>query len=436
MKIYKQRLISHQNQISELRADVRVSDSNYRVLEARFATHESETKHILTQYKNWILSGSGGVLLVIHHYRHLQIFRIILTHYIFERFYMVSRIISYLLTFGMLSGLCIAFIGAVYIRSLLADLPDYEVLSRYEPPVTTRFHASDGSLMAEYAHERRLYTPIEEIPQLLREAFLSAEDKGFYEHSGMNYFSMAKAAFDAVYNKALNRRVRLRGASTITQQVAKNFLLTSDRTIDRKIKEAILAQRIEQAYTKDEIFELYLNEIFFGLGSYGIAGAALVYFDKAVEDLELHEMAYLAALPKGPNNYHPQRNRKAAIARRNWVLDRMTANGYIDSLSALEAKSEELSITTRKPENYVAASQYFVEEVRRHILEDHGEDTLYKGGLSVRTTLTPYMQAAGRSALLRGLIKFDREQGYRATDRKIDLSKDWGIELSRFTSDF
>ena len=345
---------------------------------------------------------------------------------------MFFRFISYLLTFGMLAGLCIAFVGAVYIRSLLADLPDYEVLSRYEPPVTTRFHATDGSLMAEYAHERRLYIPIEEVPQLVRGAFLSAEDKDFYEHSGMNYFSMAKAAFDAVYNKATNRDARLRGASTITQQVAKNFLLTSDRTIDRKIKEAILSQRIEQAYTKNEIFELYLNEIFFGLSSYGIAGAALAYFDKAVEDLELHEMAYLAALPKGPNNYHPQRNRRDAINRRNWVLDRMAANGYIDILSALEAKSESLSTKTRRPENYVAASQYFVEEVRRDILEKYGEDSLYEGGLSVRTTLTPYMQAAGRSALLRGLTSFDREHGYRATDRQIDLSKDWGIELSRF----
>lgn len=343
---------------------------------------------------------------------------------------MLSRFLSSLVTFGTVGLFLTVFVSMVYIRLLIPDLPDYEVLSRYEPPVTTRLHASDGSLMAEYAHERRLYIPIHEIPKRVREAFLSAEDKNFYTHGGINYFSTAKAAFDAIYNFALSRRGRVRGASTITQQVAKNFLLTSDRTLDRKIKEALLAHRIEQTYTKDEILELYLNEIFFGFSSYGVAGAALTYFDKSLDQLDLHEIAYLAALPKGPNNYHPHRYRRDAINRRNWVLDRMHINGYISLIEARSAQIQPLGIKRREPENYVAASQYFVEEVRRELLSRYGEDVLYEGGLSVRTTLSPSLQANARRSLLNGLISYDRQRGYRVSDLRVDLSLDWGVQLA------
>ena len=337
------------------------------------------------------------------------------------------RLFSYL--FSLLTVLFLVFVlsATVYIRSLMADLPDYEVLSRYEPPVTTRFHASDGSLMAEYAYERRLYLPIEEIPDLVKQAFLSAEDKTFYEHSGVNYLAILSAAYDAGMDLLSGRRVRVRGASTITQQVAKNFLLTRDRTIDRKLKEIILSYRIERTYTKNEILELYLNEIFFGLGSYGVAGASLAYYDKGVRDLDLHEAAYLAALPKGPNNYHPYRRTIFAIDRRDWVLDRMVANGFISATSARHAKELPLGVTPRFQASYVGASHYFAEEVRREILARYGEGSLYEGGLSVRTTLSPSMQQHARDALRTGLVSYDRQQGYRGAYKRVEIDDDWGL---------
>jgi penicillin-binding protein 1A len=207
------------------------------------------------------------------------------------------------------------------------DLPDYAQLRDYEPPVMTRVHASDGTLLAEYAKQRRLYLPVQAVPRRLVEAFLSAEDKNFYSHIGVDFTGIARAVVTNIENYRAGRRMV--GASTITQQVAKNFLLTNDRTVERKLKEALLALRIEQAFSKDEILELYLNEIFLGLGSYGVAGAALQYFDKSVHELTLAEAAYFAALPKAPNNYHPFRHPERAIERRNWVIDRMVANGFV-----------------------------------------------------------------------------------------------------------
>src|SRR5690606_24096745 len=209
------------------------------------------------------------------------------------------RLIGYFFGVATALGLLVAGSVAVYVGHLTKDLPDYEVLARYEPPVTTRIHASDGSLMAEYARERRLYLPIQAIPDRVKAAFLSAEDKNFYNHIGIDIQGIGRAALRYLTGGPTQ------GGSTITQQVAKNFLLTNERTIDRKIKEAILSFRIEQAYPKDRILELYLNEIYFGLGAYGVAGAALTYFDKSVNELTIAEAAYLATLPKGPSNYHP-----------------------------------------------------------------------------------------------------------------------------------
>ena len=215
------------------------------------------------------------------------------------------RLIGYFFGIGTVLALLVAAGVAVYVGNLAKDLPDYEVLAKYEPPVTTRIHASDGALMAEYARERRLYLPIQAVPDRVKAAFLSAEDKNFYTHPGIDITGLGRAVMVNLQNLGSGRRPV--GASTITQQVAKNFLLSSDQTYERKIKEAILAFRIEQAYSKDRILELYLNEIFFGLGAYGVAGAALTYFDKSVNELTVAEAAYLAALPKGPSNYHPFR---------------------------------------------------------------------------------------------------------------------------------
>jgi len=344
---------------------------------------------------------------------------------------MFLRFFSYLFGIGAVAVIIMAAVIALYVGKLKEDLPDYEVLSKYEPPVTTRFHAANGKLMSEYAHERRLYLPIQSIPARVKQAFISAEDKTFYKHAGINYLALGKAAYDAGMAKLSGKKVRVRGASTITQQVAKNFLLTSERTAVRKIKEAMLAQRIELTYSKDKILELYLNEIFLGFGSYGVAGASLAYFDKTVGQLKLHEMAYLAALPKGPNNYHPFRHIKKAIERRNWVIGRMVANGYATEKEAEAAKQMPIGAKQRAKNSYVASSQYFAEEVRREILDRYGRKSLYEGGLSIRTTLNPALQRLARAAVSKGLTNFDRRSGYRGSFKQIELGDDWGLPLSK-----
>ena len=305
------------------------------------------------------------------------------------------------------------------------------MLSKYEPPVMTRVHAADGQLVAEYAHERRLYLPIQAIPDRVKAAFISAEDKNFYEHSGLDYYGIVRAAFTNALNRLEGHGGPLVGASTITQQVAKNFLLTSKQTIQRKIKEAMLALRIEQAYSKDKILELYLNEIYFGLGSYGIASAALTYFDKSVHELTLAETAYLAALPKGPNNYNPFRYPQRAIERRNWVIDRMVDNGYATKAEGEAAKKEPLGVKVQHTTPVMFGADYFVEEVRRELIDMYGEKTLYEGGLSVRTSLNPKMQVMARKALMDGLVKYDEAHGWRGPVDHIDnLAPDWGPKLA------
>jgi penicillin-binding protein 1A len=306
------------------------------------------------------------------------------------------------------------------------DLPDYESLAKYEPPVMTRIHAHDGSLIAEFARERRIYVPINTIPPRVIAAFLSAEDKHFYEHGGIDFGGIARA----VINNALHGfKGGLQGASTITQQVAKNFLLTSEQKLERKIKEAILAVRIERTYTKDRILELYLNEIYFGMNSYGIAAAGLNYFNKELKDLNIEEIAYLASLPKGPNNYHPFRKTEKALTRRNWIIGQMAENNYITAAEAAEARKKPLGVNIRPTGAHIFAAEFFAEEVRRSLLSQYGEEKLYSGGLSVRTTLDPKLQSIARSALTTGLISFDRQNGWRGPVTKIDISGDWGVAL-------
>ena len=236
-----------------------------------------------------------------------------------------------------------AVAGAIWHFS--KDLPDYSQLQDYEPPVMTRVHASDGALLGEYSKERRLYLPIQAVPKLVINAFLAAEDKNFYEHGGIDFTGMARAAVLYAQNYGSNRRPQ--GASTITQQVAKNFLLTNEVSFTRKIKEALLAMRIERTYSKDKILELYLNEIYLGLGAYGIAAASLVYFDKSVNELTIAEASYLAALPKAPAALHPVRNRDRAIERRNYVVDRLLENGWIKQADADKARKDPLVVTSR-----------------------------------------------------------------------------------------
>jgi penicillin-binding protein 1A len=309
------------------------------------------------------------------------------------------------------------------------QLPDYTQLAQYEPPVMSRIHAADGSLLAEYAAERRLFVPINAIPQPVVEAFISAEDKNYYQHSGIDWEALTRAVVQNAVTMVEGGNRRLVGASTITQQVAKNFLLTSDRTFDRKLKEALLARRIEWTFSKDQILELYLNEIFLGLGSYGVAAASLNYFGKSLTELSLAETAYLAALPKAPNNYHPYRFRERAIERRNWVLDRMLENGYVSQAAHDAAVAEPLNVTLRPFGAQMFAAESFSEEVRRQVQQIYGDDKLYSGGLTVRTTLEPRLQLLAREALTAGLIRFDRRKGFRGAVTTLDVAGDWGARL-------
>ncbi|MCX7304998.1 MAG: penicillin-binding protein 1A [Hyphomicrobiales bacterium] len=333
------------------------------------------------------------------------------------------RLIGYFFGIGTTLALVLAAGAWIFVGNLSKDLPDYAVLASYEPPVTTRVHASDGALMGEFARERRLYLPIQAVPDRVKAAFLSAEDKNFYHHPGIDVMGLGRAVVNNLQTGAKQ------GASTITQQVAKNFLLTKDQTYERKIKEAILSFRIEQAYSKDRILELYLNEIFFGLGAYGVAGAALTYFDKSVNELTVAEAAYLAALPKGPSNYHPFRHTQAAIDRRNWVIEQMVQNGYVSREEGDKAKAEPLGVKPRRNGTYLFAGEYFTEEVRREIIARYGENALYEGGLSVRTTLDPRMQAIARKAMQNGLLKYDTLRGYRGPVNHIETGADWGMAL-------
>lgn len=302
------------------------------------------------------------------------------------------------------------------------DLPDYKQLADYEPPTVTRVHAGDGRLIAEYATERRVFVPITAMPRRVKQAFIAAEDQNFYSHYGVDFIALARAVVTNVMHYAKGRRPV--GASTITQQVAKNFLLTNEVSIARKIKEAILAFRIEQALPKDRILELYLNEIYLGYGSYGVAAAALNYFNKSMDELTTAQVAYLAALPKAPNNYHPIRKAAAARDRRNWVIGRMLKEGFIKPETAGIARRAPLAVVSRDATQFVVAD-FFVEEVRRELIGRYGEDGLYEGGLSVRTTLDPRLQNIADETLRAGLITYDRRHGWRGPVASIATDSGW-----------
>lgn len=331
----------------------------------------------------------------------------------------MSKIFSTLLSYAML----IAIMGLIALLLIFShygrSVDDYRQLATYEPPITSRLYASDGKLLAEYASEKRVFVPYEAIPQKLIQAFISAEDKKFFTHGGVDFMGITRAVFQNIRN--IGRGRRMIGASTITQQVAKNFLLTNEASFERKIKEAILAVRIERAFTKEYIMELYLNQIYLGHYSYGVAAAALNYFDKSLDELTIAEDAFLAALPKGPNNYDPDKRYDEAVARRNWVLSRMAEDGYITDEQAIEASREPITLAKRAQSETAADGEYFAEEIRRTLVSKYGEDILYKGGLAVRTTLDPEKQKYAADALRQGLLNYDRRHGFRAPIAHIDL---------------
>lgn len=308
------------------------------------------------------------------------------------------------------------------------QLPDYHQLAKYEPPVTTRLYAGDGQLLMEYANEKRLFVPVSKMPEKVKQAFISAEDKKFYSHSGIDFVGIVRAILGNLKNIGSGRRPA--GASTITQQVAKNFLLSSELSYTRKIKEAILATRMEQAFSKDHILELYLNEIYLGNRSYGVAAAALNYFGKALDKLDLEEIAYLAALPKGPNNYNPKTKYEAAVGRRNWVIDRMFEDGYISEEEAQQAKDKPLKTVGRNNE-FVKDANYFSEEVRREISQNYGNDALYEGGLIVRTTVDPKLQEIATRVFRQEIENYDTRHGFRGALANIPLDENYTEALAK-----
>lgn len=332
----------------------------------------------------------------------------------------------FLFSFLMLAGIVGAAGGVYVLWHYGKGLPDYKQLADYEPPTVTRIHAGDGRLVAEYAREKRVFVPAEAMPRELIHGFVAAEDQNFFKHYGVDPIALGRAVVTNVYYYFEGRRFI--GASTITQQVAKNFLLTNEFSLDRKIKEAILSFRIERALSKERILELYLNEIYLGYGSYGVAAAALNYFNKSLDELTTAEIAYMAALPKAPSNYHPVRETEAAVARRNWVIGRMEEEGYIDKLTAARARAKPLQVVPREETDYVDAA-YFVEEVRRELSDRYGPDGVTEGGLSVRTTLDPKLQAIAENSLRAGLEAYDHRHGYRGAVATIKLDSQWPLSL-------
>ncbi|RKQ71263.1 penicillin-binding protein 1A [Litorimonas taeanensis] len=344
----------------------------------------------------------------------------------------IWRISKWLLGIGFVLGIIFAVFAFVYVIRATKDLPTLEVLKEYKPPVMSRVHAGDGKLISEFRTEARVFVPIESVPLKLQHAFVAAEDQRFYKHNGFDEKGFARAMV-ANIGHVINGR-RLEGGSTLTQQVAKNFLVGDQRHIDRKIREVVIAGRIEKAMSKDQILELYLNDIYFGRAAYGVAAASLNYFGKPMKDLTLEEMAYLAVLPKAPSNYQTSdpRKKERAINRRAYVINRMVEDGYAEEAEGEAAKATDIIVTDRlEGEEYLAA-EYFVEEARKQISSLYGYEELYSGGLSIRTTLDTKMQLNGRRSLRRGLEMLDRRHGYRGPLTSWDSLDDWKKRLADY----
>ena len=311
-------------------------------------------------------------------------------------------------------------------------LPDYKKLSNYQPPISSRVYSKDGKLIAEYALEKRLFVPFESIPDKVINSFLSAEDKNFFNHPGVDAKGILRAMIKNLKNISQNKR--LEGASTITQQVAKNFLLTNEVSMKRKIKEAILAFRIERAYTKERILELYLNQIYLGQGTYGIAAASLEYFDKPIKELTYSDAALLAALPKAPSKYNPYRFPKVAKYRRNLVLQNLVENNFISKKKLKKFKNSKLNLKRRKIEIVNEANSY-TEEVRRSVNENYGFEKLYSQGLSIRTPLNINYQIQAIKSLRKGIEDYDRRHGWRGPVTNKIKDKNWQKKLNKFKLD-
>ena len=319
---------------------------------------------------------------------------------------------------AIILGLLFSFSTLWYFSS---DLPDYKILSNYKPPISSRVHSGEGQLIAEYALQKRLFIPYESVPKKIIHSFLSAEDKNFFSHPGVDAKGITRAIIKNIKNIFLEKR--LEGASTITQQVAKNFLLTNEVSVKRKIKEAILAFRIERAYSKERIMELYLNQIYLGEGTYGVAAASLEYFDKAVGELNYEESALLAALPKAPSKYNPYKSKEKATIRRNIVLKNLYENSYLNKTQYENLIKKKIKLKKRKIK-LLEEANFYSEEVRRKVSNNYGYDDLYKGGLSIRTPMNSNYQIEALESLRKGLEDYDKRHGWRGVLNNIE-SKNW-----------
>ncbi len=309
------------------------------------------------------------------------------------------------------------------------DIPDYKFLKNYKPPVSSKVYSGEGELVADFSKEKRVFVPYSSIPKNVINAFLSAEDKNFFSHPGVD----AKGVLRAVVNNISNiiSSERLEGASTITQQVAKNFLLTNEVSINRKIKEAILAFRIERALSKERILELYLNQIYLGSGAYGIAAASLEYFDKSIRDINYSEAALLAALPKAPSRYNPYRDIEVAKFRRNLVLKNLLDNNYITSEWYEKLKNKEIILSKNK-KIYLEDAQYFIEDVRKNVIKNFTYDKLYKQGFNINTPINLEFQKIATNSLRNGLISYDQRKGWRGSLTSKIYKSNWNKDLKKF----
>ena len=309
------------------------------------------------------------------------------------------------------------------------DLPDYKFLKNYKPAVSSKVYSGDGELVADFSKEKRVFVPFNSIPKNVINAFLSAEDKNFFSHPGVDARGVLRATINNISNIASSKR--LEGASTITQQVAKNFLLTNEVSLNRKIKEAILAFRIERALSKERILELYLNQIYLGSGAYGVAAASLEYFDKSIRDLNYSEAALLAALPKAPSKYNPYQNPELAKFRRNLVLKNLLENNYLTLEWYEKLKDEQIKLKKTK-KIFLEDSQYYIEDVRKNVIEKLSYDKIYKQGFNINTPINLQLQKKATNSLRNGLILYDQRKGWRGPLTNKTYNSDWNKNLNKF----
>ena len=310
-----------------------------------------------------------------------------------------------------------------------SKIPDYKFLKNYKPPVSSKVYSGDGELVADFSKEKRIFVPYNSIPKNVINSFLSAEDKNFFSHPGIDAKGVLRAVVNNISNLILSKR--LEGASTITQQVAKNFLLTNEVSLNRKIKEAILAFRIERALSKERILELYLNQIYLGSGAYGVAAASLEYFDKSIKNLNYGEAALLAALPKAPSKYNPYRNINLAKFRRNLVLKNLLDNKYINIELYKKLQNKKINLSKTK-KIFLEDAQYYLEDVRKNVIERLTYNKVYKQGFNINTPINLELQKIATGSLRNGLIAYDKRKGWRGALSNKKYSKNWNDNLKKF----